>query len=162
MIELKKKQDDTKKGEITDFDGDTATVKWDDGSIEHVQMNVLTKRDVDVPTHSQHRTMTGWNNETQVTEDPVGQQAAGDPEAEAELRSTLVKKEDVKSKIEKIKERLLSAVKKEGFAITTKGGKTLGAGKNTAQGMTTARNLEKSTGDQLKVVDTKTGDEKDV
>jgi hypothetical protein len=159
---VKKKQDDSKKGEVTDFDGDTVTVKWDDGGVEHVQMNVLTKRDVDVPTHPKITTAVGWNNETQVTEDPVGQQAAGDPEAEAGLRSTLIKKEDMKSKIQKIKERLLGAIKKEGFAITTKGGKALSAGRNKAQGFTTARNLEKSTGSQLKVVDTDTGDEREV
>ena len=36
-------------GNVTEFDGDTATVKWDDDSIQHVQMNILTKKDI--PQH---------------------------------------------------------------------------------------------------------------
>lgn len=36
-------------GNVTEFDGDTATVKWDDDSVEHVQMNILTKKDI--PQH---------------------------------------------------------------------------------------------------------------
>lgn len=36
-------------GNVTEFDGDTATVKWDDDSIQHVQSNILTKKDI--PQH---------------------------------------------------------------------------------------------------------------
>jgi len=36
-------------GNVTEFDGDTATVKWDNDQVEHVQMNILTKKDI--PQH---------------------------------------------------------------------------------------------------------------
>ena len=41
-----KEYDATKVGNVTEFDGDTATVKWDDGSVEHMQKNVLTKKEI--------------------------------------------------------------------------------------------------------------------
>jgi hypothetical protein len=41
-----KKKDGSVAGEITDWDGDTATVKADDGQIHHIQGNILTKGDV--------------------------------------------------------------------------------------------------------------------
>ncbi len=39
-------KDKKKVGEVVDLDQDTATVKLDDGSTEHIQLNVLTARDV--------------------------------------------------------------------------------------------------------------------
>ena len=36
-------------GNVTEFDGDTATVKWDNDQVEHVQMNILTKKEI--PQH---------------------------------------------------------------------------------------------------------------
>lgn len=44
-----KKKDNSLVGEITEWDGDTATIKTDDGQIHHVQGNVLTKKDVPNP-----------------------------------------------------------------------------------------------------------------
>jgi hypothetical protein len=110
-----KKKNDSKAGEVTEFDGDTATVKWDDGSTEHVQVNVLTKKDVPnpqaKPSENPFAKMPdlgsigqSWLSK-QVTEDPVGQQTAGNPEEEAEMRA---------SKIKKLKEKLIKALKGEG------------------------------------------------
>ena len=49
-----KKKDDSLVGEITEWDGDTATIKTDKGEVHHVQGNVLTKGDIptkeDTPT----------------------------------------------------------------------------------------------------------------
>ena len=49
-----KKKDNSLVGEITEWDGDTATIKTDEGEIHHVQGNVLTKGDIptkqDTPT----------------------------------------------------------------------------------------------------------------
>ena len=49
-----KKKDNSLVGEITEWDGDTATVKTDEGEIHHVQGNILTKGDIpakeDTPT----------------------------------------------------------------------------------------------------------------
>jgi len=39
-------KDKKKVGEVVDLDQDTATVKLDDGSTEHIQLNVLTAKDV--------------------------------------------------------------------------------------------------------------------
>jgi hypothetical protein len=36
-------------GNVIEFDGDTATVQWDNDSVEHVQANILTKKDI--PQH---------------------------------------------------------------------------------------------------------------
>lgn len=44
-----KKKDNSLVGEITEWDGDTATVKTDEGQVHHVQGNVLTKKDVPAP-----------------------------------------------------------------------------------------------------------------
>ena len=52
-------KDGKKKGEITEFDGDTATVKLDNGVIEHIQANILTKREVPVKEDAEH---ADWNN----------------------------------------------------------------------------------------------------
>lgn len=49
-----KKKDNSLVGEITEWDGDTATVKTDEGEIHHIQGNILTKGDIpakeDTPT----------------------------------------------------------------------------------------------------------------
>lgn len=39
-------KDKKKVGEVVDLDQDTATVKLDDGTTEHIQLNILTARDV--------------------------------------------------------------------------------------------------------------------
>jgi len=44
-----KKKDNSLVGEITEWDGDTATVKTDEGQVHHVQGNILTKKDVPAP-----------------------------------------------------------------------------------------------------------------
>ncbi len=44
-------------GHVTEFDGDTATVKWDNDQVEHVQMNVLTKKDI--PQHPEAKEKFG-------------------------------------------------------------------------------------------------------
>lgn len=44
-----KDYDEAQVGNVTEFDGDTATVKWDNGSVEHIQANILTKKDLPKP-----------------------------------------------------------------------------------------------------------------
>ena len=150
-----KDYEESKVGNVTEFDGDTATVKWDNGSTEHVQVNIITKKEIPAPKDT--GAFGRLPDFGSVKEDPIGQQVAGNPEQEKDMRDTLVKKEEKQSIIKKIKEALTNLVKKEGYAITTQGGTTLSTGKNSAQGVAAARDLEKSTGDQLTVIDTKTG-----
>ena len=56
-----KKKDNSLVGEITEWDGDTATVKADDGQIHHVQGNILTKKDV--PNAKEEVAQTGTADE---------------------------------------------------------------------------------------------------
>lgn len=147
-MEVYKKKGDSKPGKVMEFDGHTATVQWEDGSVEDVQKNILTKQapaqepaktTTELPSSEpKPRTMVQWNNEAE----------------EVKPEKT---EEEKKSMLSKIKERLVKALKDEGYAITTQGGTTISTGRNTGQGITQAKDLERNTGDQLTVVDTKTG-----
>jgi ElaB/YqjD/DUF883 family membrane-anchored ribosome-binding protein len=53
-----KKKDNSLVGEITEWDGDTATVKTDDGQIHHIQGNIITKKDVPAPKEEVAQTGT--------------------------------------------------------------------------------------------------------
>lgn len=161
-----KDYDAAQVGNVAEFDGDTATVKWDNGSVEHVQVNVITKKEIPAPPREdnplakmpnlggmgqswlgqqikedqtpKHKVIAQllgpdfylaqkpereWDDKDHdlfnrlmkmaqetgevpsmkpVTEDPVGQQVAGNPEEEAELRA---------NKIVKLKKKLTKAVK---------------------------------------------------
>jgi hypothetical protein len=108
-----KKKTDSKTGHITEFDGHTATVKWDDGGEEDIQRNVLTGKDVSPTPTKQDNPLAkmpdlgklgqDWLSK-QVNEDPVGQQAAGNPDEEKEMRD---------AKIKALKEKLVKALKRE-------------------------------------------------
>jgi hypothetical protein len=110
-----KKKTDSKTGHITEFDGHTATVKWDDGGEEDIQRNVLTGKDVSPTPTKQDNPLAkmpdlgklgqDWLSK-QVNEDPVGQQAAGNPDEEKEMRD---------AKIKALKEKLVKALKREGI-----------------------------------------------
>jgi len=153
-MQVYKKKGDSGPGTVIEFDGHTATVKWENGAVEDVQKNIITKQEppkttTELPSDQpKPRTMVPWNNEEKMNEDPIGQQAAGNPEEEKEMRDTLIKK---------VKEGIVKALEKEGYAITTPGGTTISTGKNAAQGLAQAKDLERNTGDQLTVIDTKTG-----
>lgn len=148
-MEVYKKKGDATRGKVIDFDGHTATVEWEDGRKEDLQKNVLTKQPppkttTELPSSEMKpRTMVPWSNEAE----------------EVKPQKTEVEK---KSMLDKIKERLVKALKGEGYAVTTQSGTTLNTGKNTAQGIAQARDLERSTGDQLTVVDTRTGKKQQV
>jgi hypothetical protein len=202
-----KDYDEAQVGNVTDFDGDTATVKWDNGSIEHVQINVLTKKDLPSPKNTGAadklpdlgKAGQQWASgqvkkeeavpEKTVEETPkhkiIAQLLGPDfflskkPENQwdekdhdlfnrlskmaqetgkiPKLQTEESKEETKEEKIKRVKEGILKALEKEGYAITTQGGTTISTGKNSAQGVTAARDLERSTGDQLTVVDTRTG-----
>jgi hypothetical protein len=148
-----KDYDEAQVGNVTEFDGDTATVKWDNGTTEHIQVNVITKKDLPRPKDSSAADRLPDLGQ-------AGQQwASGQVKKEEAVPEKTVeeKKETRDSLIKRVKEGVLKALEKEGYAITTQSGTTLSAGKNSAQGVAAARDLEKSTGDQLTVIDTKTG-----
>ena len=88
-----KKKDNSLVGEIVEWDGDTATVKTDEGEIHHVQGNVLTKGDI--PTKEDTPTV---NPKAHVPED---------------VEKVEESKEERDSKLKSLKEKLMKAVKKE-------------------------------------------------
>ena len=146
-----KKKDNSVVGEITEWDGDTATIKTDDGQIHHVQGNVLTKKDVPNPQEKPY--------ENPLAKMPnlgsLGQSWA----------SGQVQKETKESKHKSLKEKLVTALKKEieeGAVAQTASGVTIASGKNPSDVDKKARDLEKQTGDQITVVDTKTGARKQI
>ena len=91
-----KKKDNSLVGEITEWDGDTATIKTDEGKIVHVQGNVITKKDV--PSPKEEAAKTG-------TSDEWANPKAHIPEDEHKVEET--KEEKVKS----LKEKLVKTVK---------------------------------------------------
>lgn len=61
LVHALKKKDNSIVGEITEWDGDTATIKTDEGQVHHVQGNVLTK--ADVPGRKEEMAQTGTTDE---------------------------------------------------------------------------------------------------
>jgi len=137
-----KDYDAAQVGNVTGFDGDTATVKWDNDSVEHLQINVLTKKEIPQLPDAAER----W---AKIPDSPFMKRQEAEEVKESE--------EDKKTRLKSLKEKIVKALEKEGYAVQTQGGQTLSAGKNTSQGITTARDLERATGDQLTVLDTRTG-----
>jgi len=191
-MQVYKKKGDSGPGKVIEFDGHTATVEWENGKVEDVQKNILTKQEpkkAEVPMPDKPRTMVQWSNNEAAEETPkhkiIAQLLGPDfflskkPENQwdekdhdlfnrlskmaqetgkiPKLQTEESREETKEEKIKRVKEGILKALEKEGYAITTQGGTTINTGKNSAQGITQARELEKSTGDQLTVVDTKTG-----
>lgn len=127
-------------GNVEDFDGHIAIVKWDNGETEHVQKNVLTKKSI--PQHPEAREKFG--------------NIPDSPYMTKEDEST--EKHD---RISELKEKLVKALKKlkkEGaVAKTADTDINVALGQNPAQVANTARQMEKQLGQQIKVTDTKTG-----
>ena len=94
-----KKKDNSLVGEITEWDGDTATVKADDGKVHHVQGNVLTKKDVPAP--KQEAAQTGTTDEW------------AKPKAHLPEDQQKPVEENREEKMKSLKEKLIKAVKKE-------------------------------------------------
>jgi len=89
-----KKKDNSVVGEITEWDGDTATLKTDEGQLHHVQGNVLTK--ADVPTKKEDMAQTGTVDEW-----------SSPKLAEVKMKDTEEKKKSLKEKLMKTVRELL-------------------------------------------------------
>lgn len=85
-----KKKDNSLVGEITEWDGDTATIKTDEGQIHHVQGNVITKADVPAKEEKAQTATTDEIDNTKLAEEKV---------------------EDKEEKKASLKEKLMKAVK---------------------------------------------------
>jgi hypothetical protein len=92
-----KKKDNSLVGEITDWDGDTATVKTDEGEVHHIQGNILTKKDVPAP--KEEAAKTGTSDEW--------------AKPKAHMPENKEMEESREDKMKNLKEKLIKAVKKE-------------------------------------------------
>ena len=106
-----KKKDNSIVGEITEWDGDTATVKTDEGQIQHVQGNVLTKKDV--PMKKEDLAKTGTTDEWASPKKEVMKEDDFPMEDEPVTESR-------EAKIKSLKEKLMKAVKETKALVVQK------------------------------------------
>jgi hypothetical protein len=117
-----KKKDNSLVGEITEWDGDTATIKTDEGEIHHVQGNVLTKGDI--PTKEDTPTV---NPKAHVPED-IEKKEEGymgtSYDSSEDMAVDMVNKgikEERASKLKSLKEKLMKAVREIAKVTDDKG-----------------------------------------
>lgn len=154
-MEVYRKKSDGISGQVVEYDGHTATVKWEDGTTEDLQKNVLTKqkpiKQIEKEAAPVSQDPYGEDPNLDITDD-------GDKHPGGFLGMT---ETDRTEKLKSLAEKLVKALEKEGYAVTTQTGTPIAVGKNTAQGIAKAREFERNTGDQLSVLDTKTGKKTD-
>ena len=136
-----KKKDNSLVGEITEWDGDTATIKTDEGEVHHVQGNVITKADVPNPeSKPEHNPLAKATN--------IGNPAQN-------WLSSLVDQDKLKNspgnRLRSLKEKIMKAVKEvlgekeldeAGDVITGANGTFITATKS-GKGMQVAQDLKK-------------------
>lgn len=125
-------------GQVTEIVGGTITVKLGDDSIEDFQVNILDKQ-----------------HDVQHDQTPID---VPQPQEEAPTKFT---KEDI---INKLREYFSKKKKKnEAFVIKTKRtGRTVDAGKNLSQGVSSAKSMKDKTGEPMVVTDLATGKETNI
>lgn len=105
-----KEYEDSKVGSVTEFDGDTATVKWDNGTTEHVQINILTKKEIPAPKGSS--AMDRLPDLGHAGQQWASGQIKKEEKVEEKKEET---EEEKKSRLKKIKETILKTVKETLF-----------------------------------------------
>ena len=95
-----KKKDNSLVGEITEWDGDTATVKTDEGEVHHIQGNILTKKDVPNP-------------EEKPTENPLAKMPDQGAHAQNWLSNMNADKDKPSNpnRLKSLKEKIMKAIK---------------------------------------------------
>jgi hypothetical protein len=95
-----KKKDNSLVGEITEWDGDTATVKTDEGEVHHIQGNILTKKDVPNP-------------EEKPTENPLAKMPDQGARAQNWLSNMNADKDKPSNpnRLKSLKEKIMKAIK---------------------------------------------------
>jgi hypothetical protein len=127
--ELKKK-DNSLVGEIIEWDGDTATIKTDEGEIHHIQGNILTKGDI--PTKEDTPSV---NPKAHVPEDVEKMEES---------------KEDRDSKLKSLKEKLMKVVR-EVAKVTDEKGTVVALKANAADAQEFVQGQETAVKSKLKV-----------
>jgi hypothetical protein len=131
-----KKKDNSLVGEITEWDGDTATIKTDEGKIVHVQGNVITKKDV--PSPKEEAAKTG-------TSDEWANPKAHIPEDEHKVEES---RED---KMKSLKEKLTNAIKKEIAQVKDDKGAVVALKANSADAQEFVQSQDPAVKSKLKV-----------
>ena len=146
-----KKKDNTLVGEITEWDGDTATIKTDDGEIHHVQGNILTKGDI--PTKEDTPTV---NPKAHVPEDIekteegyMGTSYDSSEDMAVDMVNKGIKEERA-SKLKSLKEKLMKAVR-EVVKVTDDKGTVVALKANPADAQKFVQGQEPAVKSKLKV-----------
>jgi hypothetical protein len=146
-----KKKDNSLVGEITEWDGDTATIKTDKGEIHHVQGNILTKGDI--PTKEDTPTV---NPKAHVPED-IEKKEEGymgtSYDSSEDMAVDMVNKgikEERDAKLKSLKEKLMKVVR-EVAKVTDDKGTVVALKANTADAQEFVQGQETAVKSKLKV-----------
>jgi hypothetical protein len=152
-----KKKDNSLVGEITEWDGDTATIKTDEGKTVHVQGNVITKKDVPAP--KEEAAQTGTTDEwakpkahmpesREVEEGYMGTPYGSSEEMAIDMVNKGITRED---KMKSLKEKLVKAVKKEIAQVRDDKGAVVKLAANTADAQEFIQSQDPAVKSKLKV-----------
>ena len=118
-----KKKDNSLVGEITEWDGDTATIKTDEGTEVHLQSNVITKKDVPAPKQeaAQTGTTNEWASGKTNRENYMGTQYGSSEDMAVDMVNKGIKEEKTREeKIKSLKEKLMKTVKETKALVVQK------------------------------------------
>jgi hypothetical protein len=107
-----KKKDNSLVGEITEWDGDTATVKTDEGEIHHIQGNILTKGDI--PAKEDTPTVNPKAHVPEDTEKAEEGYMGTSYDSSEDMAADMVNKgikEERDAKLKSLKEKLMNVVR---------------------------------------------------
>jgi len=161
------------QGKVIEIVGGTFTVEMEDGTQKDYQINTVDhftqKSQEQEPTQgaqSEPTVKDMWANWDKNQAKPFGGMV-GDPEQFkkpldlSKIKQYMEMYKDDKKKMKKLKEVLKKL--KEAYVIKTVGSNTVvGAGKNDSMGKSQAKGIEQNTGEPLKIVNLKTGQEQNV
>lgn len=140
-----KKKDNSLVGEITEWDGDTATIKTDEGKTVHLQGNVITKKDV--PSPKQEAAQTGTADEWASPKKAVHEEGStieDEPVTEEKVEKS--REEKMKS----LKEKLTGTIK-ELVRVTDDKGQVVALKANTSDAQKFVQSQDPAVKNKLKV-----------
>ena len=146
-----KKKDNSLVGEITEWDGDTATIKTDEGEIHHVQGNILTKGDI--PTKEDTPTVNPKAHVPEDTERKEEGYMGTSYDSSEDMAVDMVNKgikEERASKLKSLKEKLMKVVR-EVVKVTDDKGTVVALKANPADAQKFVQGQEPAVKSKLKV-----------
>jgi hypothetical protein len=117
-----KKKDNSLVGEITEWDGDTATIKTDEGEVHHVQGNILTKGDI--PAKEDTPTVNPKAHVPEDTEKAEEGYMGTSYDSSEDMAADMVNKgikEERDAKLKSLKEKLMKAIREVAKVTDDKG-----------------------------------------